>query len=153
MKYTSKFISILASNEVFVYGANEAGVHGAGAAKSAMRWGAKYGKYGFSGQTYGIPTKDSKIETLSLDKIKIHVDAFLIFATENSDLVFLVTPIGTGLAGYTAKDIAPLFKRALDIENVVLPEEFFNRPARAPRYDLRKDYEQDRQSPDKSNLG
>ncbi len=144
MKYTSKFISSLASNEVFVYGANEAGIHGAGAAKSAMRWGAKYGKYGFSGQTYGIPTKDCKIETLSLEKIKIYVDAFLIFATENPDLVFLVTPIGTGLAGYSAKDIAPLFKRALDIENVVLPEEFFNRPARASRYDLRKDYEQDR---------
>lgn len=134
----------MASNEVFVYGANEAGIHGAGAAKAAMRWGAKYGKYGFSGQTYGIPTKDSNIETMALEKIKIYVDAFLIFATEHPELVFLVTPIGCGLAGYSAKDIAPMFRRALHIENVVLPEEFFkSKPQRAGRYDLRKDYEQD----------
>lgn len=135
----------MASNEVFVYGANEAGIHGAGAAKAAMRWGAKYGKYGFCGQTYGIPTKDSNIETMALEKIKIYVDAFLIFATEHPELVFLVTPIGCGLAGYSAKDIAPMFRRALNIENVVLPEEFFKpKPQRAARYDLRKDYEQDK---------
>ncbi len=144
MKYTPQQVSSLVSNEVFVYGANEAGIHGAGAARIAMKWGAKYGSFGFSGQTYGVPTKDSKIETLPLEKIKKHVDEFLIFATDHPDLVFLVTPIGTGLAGYNIKDIAPLFKRALDIENVVLPESFalfLTRPQRAMRYNLRKDYE------------
>lgn len=149
MKYTPQHISYLASNEIFVYGANEAGIHGAGAARIAGKWGAKYGTYGFNGQTYGIPTKDSNIETLSLEKIKKHVDEFLIFATEHPDLVFLVTPIGTGLAGLRAEDIAPLFRRALDIKNVVLPESFAsfltqpNKPQRAMRYDLRKDYEQE----------
>lgn len=145
MKYSPENVTSLASNEVFVYGANEAGIHGAGAAKAAMRWGAKHGKYGFSGQTYGIPTKDSNIETMALEKIKIYVDAFLIFATEHPELVFLVTPIGCGLAGYTAKDIAPMFRRALNIENVVLPEKFFKpKPQRAARHDLRKDYGQDK---------
>lgn len=124
MKYTPRLISGLASNEVFVYGANTAGIHGAGAAKAAMRWGAQYGKYGYRGQTYGIPTKDSKIQTLSLDKIKTYVDEFLIFAIDNPDLVFLVTPIGTGLAGYESEDIAPLFSRALFIENIILPIQF-----------------------------
>lgn len=124
MKYTPRLISSLASNEVFVYGANTAGIHGAGAAKAAMRWGAQYGKYGYSGQTYGIPTKDSKIQTLSLDKIKTYVDEFLIFAIDNPDLVFFVTPIGTGLAGYESEDIAPLFSRALSIENIILPIQF-----------------------------
>ena len=33
-------INFLAVNEVFVYGANEAGRHGAGAAKTALKWGA-----------------------------------------------------------------------------------------------------------------
>lgn len=132
-----------------MYGANEAGIHGAGAARLATKWGATSGSFGFNGQTYGIPTKDFKIETLPLEKIKRYVDEFLIAATERPDLVFLVTPIGTGLAGYQAEDIAPLFKRALDIKNVVLPESFAllltkqGKPQRAMRYDLRKDYEQE----------
>ncbi len=146
MKNTPPHISYLASNEVFVYGANEAGVHGAGAAYAATKWGAKFKEIGFKGQTYGIPTKDFDIKTLPLEKIKSYVDEFLIFATDHPDLVFLVTPIGTGLAGYPARDIAPLFERALDIKNIVLPEEFAlflsnsAKGGRAMRYDLRKDY-------------
>ena len=124
MKNTPQAISYLAINEIFVYGANEAGKHGAGAAKTALKWGAKYGKYGLSGQTYGIPTKDSNIDILPISKIKIYVDSFLIFATEHPNLVFLVTPIGTGLAGYEPKDIAPLFRRAIGMKNVVLPMSF-----------------------------
>jgi hypothetical protein len=126
MKYTPGHVSYLASNEIFVYGANEAGIHGAGAAKTAMKWGAKYGEFGFNGQTYGIPTKDANIQTLSLERIKKYVDEFLIFATEHPDLVFLVTPIGTGLAGLRTEDVAPLFKRALEIKNIVLPEGFYS---------------------------
>lgn len=118
-------INFLAVNEVFVYGANEAGRHGAGAAKTALKWGAKMGSYGFNGQTYGIPTKDWDIETLPLSKIKTYVDEFLIFAIEHPDYVFLVTPVGCGLAGYSSKDIAPLFKRAVSIENIDLPKTFF----------------------------
>lgn len=144
MQHTPDIISSLASNEVFVYGANERGIHGAGAARAALKWGAVMGQFGLSGQTYGIPTKDGNIKTLPLSIIKTYVDEFLIFATDNPDLVFLVTPIGCGLAGYSSRDIAPLFKRALHIENVVLPVQFsikFSQD-RAPRYDLRKDYEQ-----------
>lgn len=127
MKYNRNFkITFLAINEIFVYGANEAGIHGAGAAKDAMNWGAVYGKFKFSGKTYGIPTKDSNLGTLPLSKIKFYVDEFLIFATDHPEYAFLVTPIGCGLAGYSEKDIAPLFKRALDMENVDLPESFRN---------------------------
>ncbi len=144
MQYTPNTITILASNEVFVYGANERGIHGAGAAKAAMNWGAVYGKFGHVGQTYGIPTKDGNIKTLPISIIKTYVDDFLIFATDNPDLVFLVTPIGCGLAGYSARDIAPLFNRALNMQNVVLPRQFTIKYSdRASRYDLRKDYEQE----------
>ena len=57
-------------NEIFVFGSNEAGRHGAGAAAQAKRWGAKNGiGVGLSGHTYAIPTKDKYIETLGLSRI------------------------------------------------------------------------------------
>ena len=77
MKFTPENITHLEPNQIFVYGANEKGIHGAGAARLALQWGAKMGQYGLVGQTYGIPTKDKKINTLPLDKIQVHVDTFL----------------------------------------------------------------------------
>ena len=127
MKYTPENIKHLAPNQVFVYGANTAGIHGAGAAKLALRWGAKMGQYGLVGQTYGIPTKDHNIRTLPLDKIQVHVNDFLATAFSHPEYEFLVSKIGCGLAGYQPKDIAPLFKTVKTtgvFENVILPEEF-----------------------------
>ena len=127
MKYTPENITHLESNQIFVYGANEKGVHGAGAARLALRWGAKMGQYGLVGQTYGIPTKDKKIQTLPLDKIQVHVDDFLALAFSHQEYEFLLTKIGCGLALYQPKDIAPLFKiiKTGVFENVILPEEFY----------------------------
>jgi hypothetical protein len=122
--FTPENIKELQAGEVFVYGANEGGIHGAGAAKLAMKWGARFGKYGFAGQTYGIPTKDKNIQTLPLDKIAKHVSLFLEFARFNKHMTFLVTKIGCGLAGLSVEDIAPMFKNAP--VNCVLPEEFVN---------------------------
>jgi hypothetical protein len=126
MKYTPENIRHLAPNQIFCYGANAAGIHGAGAAKLALRWGAKMGQYGLVGQTYGIPTKDKKIQTLPLDKIQLHVNTFLSFAFTHPEYEFLLTKIGCGLALYEPKDIAPLFKAVKTgvFENVILPEEF-----------------------------
>jgi hypothetical protein len=127
MKYTPENITHLEPNQIFVYGANEAYIHGAGAARLAMRWGAKYGADGLVGQTYGIPTKDRQIYTLPLDKIQLHVNVFLSFAFSHQEYEFLVTKIGCGLALYQPKDIAPLFKiiKTGVFENVILPEEFY----------------------------
>ena len=127
MKYTPENITHLEPNQIFTYGANEKGVHGAGAAKLALRWGAKMGQYGLVGQTYGIPTKDKKIQTLPLDKIQVHVDTFLATAFSHTEYEFLVSKIGCGLAGYRPEDIAPLFKiiKTGVFENVILPEEFY----------------------------
>ena len=126
MKYTPENITHLEPNQIFVYGANSGGRHGAGAAKLALRWGAKMGEYGLNGQTYGIPTKDKKIQTLPLDKIQLHVNDFLATAFSHPEYEFLVTKIGCGLALYQPKDIAPLFKiiKTGVFENVILPEEF-----------------------------
>jgi hypothetical protein len=128
MKYTPENITHLEPNQIFTYGANAAGIHGAGAAKLALRWGAKMGQYGLVGQTYGIPTKDHNIRTLPLDKIQVHVNDFLATAFSHPEYEFLLTKIGCGLALYEPKDIAPLFKTVKTtgvFENVILPEEFY----------------------------
>ena len=126
MSRITTLISALKEEEVFVFGSNESGRHGKGAAKTALKWGAKRGVgEGLSGQTYAIPTKDTKVITLSLNKIRKYIARFIEFARENSDSTFLVTEIGCGLAGYSAEDIAPFFSDAIDMENVHMPDSFW----------------------------
>lgn len=117
----------LKEKEIFVFGANEAGKHGLGAAKTAMLFGAKYGKaVGIQGNTYAIPTKDKTVKrSLTVKKIKQYVDGFITYAKNNPENIFLVTPIGCGLAGYKEEDIAPLFEEAINIENIHLPASFW----------------------------
>lgn len=109
-----------------VFGSNLAGRHGAGAAlMAAKQFGAAYGiGVGRTGRCYAIPTKDANIRTLPLSIIQGHVSDFLNHALLNPWSTFLVTKIGCGLAGYSAKDIAPMFAGAS--ENVHLPEEFIS---------------------------
>ena len=99
---------------IFVFGSNEAGRHGAGAAHDAlMHYGAIYGRgVGLQGKSYGIPTKDRKIKTLPLYSINEHVEEFLHFARMHPNMQFKVTRIGCGLAGYKDADIAPMFSDA-----------------------------------------
>lgn len=124
-RVTPSHITSLAPNEVFVFGSNRGGIHGAGAAKTALKWGARWNVgEGHEGQTYALSTKDAKIKTLSLREIQINVDRYLRYATKHPELTFLTTAIGTGLAGFSAKDIAPMFKTIPD--NVFLPIEFWN---------------------------
>ncbi len=126
MRITPNNITELKDNEIFVFGSNESGRHGKGAAKTALGWGAKWGQArGLQGKTYGVPTKDHSVRVvLPVSKIQIYVNEFIEFAKERQDLTFLVTEIGCGLAGYKPKDIAPLFQEAKDIENIYLPERF-----------------------------
>lgn len=128
-RITEEEIGNLNINEVFVFGSNESGRHGAGAAKTALGWGAVWGQAeGLQGKTYGIPTKDKTIRrTLSIVEITPYVDRFIEFAKENPQLTFLVTEIGCGLAGIKPKKVAPLFKEAVDLENVHLPEKFWHK--------------------------
>lgn len=108
--------------DIFVFGSNLSGIHGAGAAKFAREnHGAILGKgTGLQGNSYAIPTKDWQIKTLPLSNIKPFVDEFLVFASQHPEMRFNVTRIGCGLAGYTDKDIAPMFRGAP--ENCTLPE-------------------------------
>lgn len=117
----------LKEGEVFVYGSNLSGRHGKGAARQALKWGAKWGvPFGLMGMTFGIPTKDKSVKrTLDIAEIKIWVHKFIEFAKSRRDLKFLVTEIGCGLAGLDPKDVAPLFKEATHLENVYLPRRFW----------------------------
>lgn len=98
-------------SKIFVFGSNLAGRHGKGAALFARQnKGAIYGQgIGLQGQSYAIPTKDERIRTLPLHQIEEHVNVFLQFARDNPHLEFEVTEIGCGLAGYSPKQIAPMF--------------------------------------------
>jgi hypothetical protein len=109
---------------VFVFGSNLAGIHGAGAAKEALvYWGAQWGVgEGRVRDSYALPTKDRHIKTLPLAEIEKHVKRFFEIATARWDRTFLVTRIGCGLAGYKDSDIAPMFKDAPS--NCVMPDEW-----------------------------
>ena len=125
MKHTPYRINSLEPNQVFVFGANEGGRHGAGAALTAKElFGAQPGVgNGIQGRSYGIPTKDRKFNRLELDKIKLYVEEFLQFARRNEGMEFMLTAIGCGLAGNDPKKIAPMFVKHPD--NVILPLEFY----------------------------
>lgn len=99
------------SNEIFVFGSNTAGIHGAGAAKMAWQvYGAQYRVgYGMCGQSFAIPTKDKFIQTLPTAAVEEFVKGFLAFARDRDDLIFKVTRIGCGLAGFQDCQIAPMF--------------------------------------------
>ena len=120
-KCSPNSIKELNPNEIFVFGSNLGGKHGGGAARYAYEnFGAVWGEgVGLHGQTYAIPTMQGGVET-----IKPYVDEFIKFAKQHKDLTFLVTRIGCGIAGFTDEEIAPLFKKALEVENILLPGSF-----------------------------
>ena len=122
-EYTPERISKLNPNEIFVFGSNLAGMHGGGAAWIAYeRFGAIMGQgVGLQGQSYAIPTMQGGVET-----IKPFVDQFIDYARQNPIYRFYVTRIGCGIAGFTDEEIAPLFRDAVDVENICLPTEWWN---------------------------
>ena len=100
------------NNFIFVFGSNLAGIHGAGAARFALKhYGAIMGKgVGHVNNSYAIPTKDVHLVPLPLDEILTHVNVFKQYAHDNLDKEFILTRIGCGLAGYSNADIAPMFR-------------------------------------------
>lgn len=120
-EYTPERISELKENEIFVFGSNLAGSHGGGAAWLAYeRFGAVWGQgVGLQGRSYGIPTMQGGVET-----IRPYTDEFIAFAAAHPEYKFLVTRIGCGIAGFTPQEMAPLFAKAIDMENVLLPKAF-----------------------------
>lgn len=96
-------------------------MHGGGAARAAVRYfGAIMGQgVGIQGQSYAIPTMHGGV-----DKIAPYVDQFIEYAKKHPQQTFLVTRIGCGIAGFRVCEIAPLFRAAFGIDNIVLPRDF-----------------------------
>ncbi|HPO47333.1 MAG TPA: hypothetical protein PLS09_00540 [Paludibacteraceae bacterium] len=119
--FTPDKISEIKNNEIFVFGSNLQGAHGGGAARVALNnFGAVWGQgVGLQGQSYAIPTMQGGVET-----IKPYVDEFIDFAHQHTELQFYVTRIGCGIAGFRDKDIAPLFTKAIELPNIILPKSF-----------------------------
>ena len=120
-EYTPENITRLNANEVFVFGSNIRGMHGGGAARFAHNhFGAQWGVgEGPTGQCYAIPTMEGGV-----DYIQGKVDKFVEYAKQHPELTFYVTKIGCGIAGFAIAEIAPLFRAAITLANVRLPQEF-----------------------------
>ena len=119
---TPDYITRLASNEVFVFGSNEQGLHYGGAAKAALdNFGAIMGQgSGLQGMSYAIPSMSG------LGVMGKYVKEFCEFAKAHPEKRFLVTPIGCGIAGFAETDVAPLFECCRDVDNISLPASFWD---------------------------
>lgn len=131
-------ITELKDNQIFVFGSNLRGYHGAGAAKQAFdQFGAEWGiGEGLTGRCYALPTLDENMQQ-DLEMVQRAVNQFLDVATENPDLEFLVTKVGCGIAGYDEGTIKGLFTNMP--KNVVLPDDW-NQPQRkvADHYEMNR---------------
>jgi hypothetical protein len=85
-----------------------------------MTWGAEYGKNsGRQGQTYAIITKDLRTGFIGWDFIRIQLEVLIKYAQRNEDLVFLLTPLGTGLAGQTVENLDNAVKDLHFLDNII----------------------------------
>ncbi len=111
-------IEKLDEGEVFVFGSNASGAHGGGAALFAYRrFGAVWGQSeGLQGQSYGIDTMSG------LAVFEEQARRFVALAHGHPELVFLVTEVGCGIAGYEPHQVAGFFEGTPP--NVVLPTSF-----------------------------
>lgn len=135
-RVTPHLISRLAAGEIFVFGSNAMGHHDGGAAKTALE---KFGA--IRGQGHGLQGMSYAIDSMSgMEALKKDVDDFIEFAKNHPDKTFFVTLIGCGIAGYSPEEMAPLFERCYDLENVCLPSEFWDiigwPKVQQPHYDL-----------------
>ena len=117
-RISSSNIKTLLPNEVFVFGSDQNGLD---------NFGAEYGnEFGLQGQSFAIPTLDGNFNELSIGEIKSYVDKFIEFSIENNNLYFMVTEIGCGIAGFNVCDVAPLFRKTIELKNIYLPKSFYD---------------------------
>ena len=91
-----------------------------GARAAYNKFGAEWGNgEGLQGKSYALPTMEG------IDSTKEAVNHFTQCAKAHQELKFYVTPVGCGIAGYTSKEIGPLFRDAAELSNVYLPISFW----------------------------
>lgn len=114
-------ITELPKNHIFVFGSNAAGNHLGGAAKTAHeKFGAIMGfGEGLFNQSYALPTLNYDMER-DYDALCQAVENFIDCAKRNPKLIFHLTKVGVGIAGYDEYYLKPLFKDSPD--NVIKPK-------------------------------
>ena len=136
-------VNTLAPNQVFVFGSNPEGRHGAGAAQLAKnKFGAKYGQgRGTQGQAYALVTKNltagfvepstgikydkEGFKSLSAEQIIENIDELYQTAMANPNKEFLVAyTTDSNLNGYTPQEMADMFSAYPIPSNVVFNKEF-----------------------------
>lgn len=107
-------IEALGPDDVFVFGSNQAGRHGLGAALTARRrFGAEYGVgEGLTGQSYALPTKDAQLRVRPLDQIQQSVQLLGETARQHPGRSFYLTRVGQGLAGLPADQLEAVIRSA-----------------------------------------
>lgn len=130
-KFTPEKIRELKENEIFVFGSNMGGNHFGGAAHTAyVEFGANWGiAEGITGQCYAIPTLTKEGHKMKLEAIKTSIIRMYMEAKVHTELDFLVTKIGCGIAGFREAEIIALFREAEEVvgklDNVILPKEWY----------------------------
>ena len=119
-------ITSLKPNQIFVFGSNIAGKHMGGAALYAKEhFGALEGfGRGWYGQSYAFPTLDENFQKRDRIRLESTRDHLYKVAKNNPDKEFLMTAVGTGIAGYSHKYMKSLFVNAP--KNVILPLEWLD---------------------------
>ena len=147
------FVTSLEPNQVFVFGSNLDGFHGAGSAGYASfneagnvwrkynygnvkegtqgKWNIKGQAEGYQegteGRSYAIPTVvKAGGEKISEDDIKNSIRSMYAEAANNPEMEYLVANgVGRGLSGYTGQEFAKMYVDAGEIPpNVVFKNEF-----------------------------
>lgn len=137
IRYTPECIDTLADNEVFVFGSNRNGNHFGGAARIAYeKFGAEWGVgEGHTGQSYALPTLDENMERVTEDELEDSFAKLINYADDNRQLIFLVTKVGCGIAGWDIESVKRCFWKAVSDTspspewrgipcNIILPKEF-----------------------------
>lgn len=125
-----------APKNIFVFGSNPEGRHGAGAAKVARTmFGAIYGRgEGLQGHAYALPTKDLRVKqnngfrSISPENIVRNIQKLYQCAQRFPGFDFCIAYRNTterSLNGYTGNEMIDMFLQAGPIpENIVISEEW-----------------------------
>ena len=102
---------------IFVFGSNERGIHGGGAARVAADKHGAVRNIGFAaGNSFAIPTCSKPTGEpgfeITAEMLAYYVACFIAYAKHYPDVTFQVTKVGCGLAGWTNEQVAPLFVNA-----------------------------------------
>lgn len=118
---TPENITELLSNQIFVFGSNEAWKHSGWAARIAYdKFNAEWGIWEWlTGQCYALPTLDWNFRKRTISQLRDSIDLFIEICNQIQDKQFLLTKVWCWIAWFKEEEIKELFK--FTPKNVVKP--------------------------------